>query len=400
MPRKLYRFRIVLSFLILTLVGFAAVKFVSYARRQKAAAPSAAAITINSHTITDQAPGGNNDGNADPNETLTERVTFTNSGDAPANNVQLATTLNSVLAATGGTGNVSIGPIAVADTLNNIIPNVKLVIPTGANSLLNNDLNPSGAGALAVSGFGDTLANANANAAGTTFTSAALGSLKVNSDGSFDYNPPVGNNAQKQFFYTVTNGTLTSVGTVTLNFQTAKIWFINTNAGACAANCDGRLTNPFTSPSNYAAAQVGANPSASGDIIFLYESPTAYSGVNPVIQLKASQKLVGQDATASLISISGLTQPPGTDQLPAVNSANGTVVSVNGSVNFGVALSTNNTVRGLTFSGAASTMLRGTSFGTLVLGNNASPDVTFNGAGTAIDLTTGSFDAKVSTTAI
>src|SRR6478672_8298034 len=151
MPRKVYRFRIVLSILVLSLVGFATVKFISYAKTRRTAAPSAAAITVNSHTITDVG-SGNGDGNADPNETLTESVTFTNTGDATANNVQLSTTLSSVLSATGGTGNVSIGPIAVPDTLSNLIPNVKLVIPTGANSLLNNDLNPSGAGVLTVTG--------------------------------------------------------------------------------------------------------------------------------------------------------------------------------------------------------------------------------------------------------
>src|SRR4029077_8706436 len=63
------------------------------------------------------------------------------------------------------------------------------------------------------------------------------------------------------------------------------------------------------------------------------------------------QKLIGQDATASLATITGLNPPSGSASFPAMNSTNGTVTNLGGTVT----LNTNTTVRGLSINSSSST---------------------------------------------
>jgi hypothetical protein len=389
MLRKNARVRIAVIFLSLAIAAFGAVKFVSYAQRNaKPAAPTAPAVTA-TETLTDPVGLGTNNGDtkAQPGETLLATVTITNTGGTDATGVTLSDSPSDPLSPNGTNGTFAIGPAAAPDTYNNLIGNVNLSIPTGAGSLLSNDVNPSGVGTLTITGFGDTVANANQNPAGTPVLLAGIGTVNVKADGSFDFDGLTGITAQKQFFYTLSNGgTLTSIGTVTVNYQAANIWFINNAGGACASNCDGRLTHPFTSIANFQSAQGGgAGKPAIGDTIFLTESAAGYTGP---ITLLNSQKLIGQDATATILAITALTAPPGTNQLPTTNPAS-PFATINASASNGINLAQGNTIRGLTISGTTSAKISGTGFGTLVLGNSALPDVTLSGTGQALNLTTG-----------
>ena len=132
------------------------------------------------------------------------------------------------------------------------------------------------------------------------------------SDGSFSYNPPAGFEGADSFIYTLTNSAGSNTGTVTINVS-GMIWFINNNAGACSSNCNGRLTNPFTSLAAFEAVNGngGVNNPAAGDNIFIYESATAYVGP---VTLEDNQKLIGQDAVgASLAALAGITLAPNSD---------------------------------------------------------------------------------------
>ncbi|HSS21263.1 MAG TPA: Calx-beta domain-containing protein [Pyrinomonadaceae bacterium] len=215
-------------------------------------------------------------------------------------------------------------------------------------------------------------------------TSANGGDVSLAADGSFTYNPPAGFEGADSFTYTLTNSEGSNSATVTINVS-GMIWFINNNAAACttlAAGC-GRLTNPFSSLSAFAALNNGAgNNPAANDNIFVYESASDYVG--PVTLLNG-QKFIGQDSTASLSSITGITPPPESDPLPAMNSGNGTIVNItNGNA---ITVASGNTLRGFT-GGNSTTDISGSGFGTLTIS-----DVTLNGTGEALNLTNGTLAA-------
>ena len=124
------------------------------------------------------------------------------------------------------------------------------------------------------------------------------------------------------------------------------IWFINNNSASCltlAAGC-GRLTNPFSTLAAFNALNNGTgNNPAANDNIFVYESATAYVG--PVTLLNG-QKFIGQDATATLSSISGVNPPAGSDPLPAT-SPGAPIVNIT-SAGIGITVAQNNILRGFT----------------------------------------------------
>ena len=259
-------------------------------------------------------------------------------------------------------------PIANADSYN-VVGNVS-ISPNSAAGILSNDTG----GGLFVSAV-----NGNVGNVGAAVVTGGGGNLTVNANGSFTYNPAPGFTGSDNFTYTADNGFSTPTGAkmVTLNVA-GVVWFVNNNA---ILNGDGRLSSPFKLITNVTGT-------AAGQTIFLYESATAYSGS---ITLLGTQKLIGQDASHSLETITGLT-PNATysAQFPAMNSGNGTVVSMTATNANIVTLNSGNTIRGMTVSNAGTAKkITGSSFGTLTLGNAATPDVILNGTGQALDLQSG-----------
>ncbi|HYV10908.1 MAG TPA: Ig-like domain-containing protein, partial [Pyrinomonadaceae bacterium] len=201
--------------------------------------------------------------------------------------------------------------------------------------------------------------------------------------GKFTYNPPAGFEGVDTFTYTLTdNANATSAAsnrTATVSLTVSgMIWFINNND--LGSSPDGRLTSPFKTLAAFQAVNNGTgNHPAANDNIFVYESATDYVG--PVTLLNG-QKFIGQDATASISVITGITPAVGSDALPAMNSGNATITNIT-SAGIGITVAQNNTLRGFT-GGNAVTDITGTGFGTLnVL------DVTLNGNGQTLNLTTG-----------
>ena len=209
---------------------------------------------------------------------------------------------------------------------------------------------------------------------GVGITTANGGTLIAFSDGFFTYIPPPGFQGTDYFTYTVDNG-FNTPSTATVNLVVSgMIWFINNNA---PGGGNGRLTTPFNSIAAFnSAASDGVN-----DNIFLYESSTTYSGA---INLLNGQKVIGQDATASLLAITGYTLPPHSASLPATNSGNGTFVNLNSTINLG----SGNTLRG--FNVITNGSVNGNNFGTCNIS-----DFSMNVANTALDLTTGTLNATI-----
>jgi len=245
----------------------------------------------------------NGNGVVNPGDVLTYTVTVNNTGTDALNTV-FTDVLNSNLTLVPGSVNAS--PIATNDAYS-VLGNVSISIPDGASDLLANDVDPNG----------NTLTITVAPT-----TSTAGGNLAINTTtGAFTYNPPAGFEGTDTFTYTVSDGTATNQATVTLTVS-GMIFFVNNSAADCtsrAAGC-GRLSNPYSSLAAFQAENNGGsgglNPSA-GDNIFIFTGGASYDAS---LTLLNNQKLIGQGASATLQSISGVTVPPFSTPLPATTA--------------------------------------------------------------------------------
>jgi len=328
--------------------------------------PALPAVTTITATLTDNVATGTK---VLPGSTINYTVNINSTGTTAAAAVAFNDVLdiNTTLVA----GSVKASPIAVDDSYNTI-GNVNISLPAAQGVIQNNDLNPNVTGTLEVSQV-----NATAVPSGGMATAATThGSVTMHSDGSFDYTPTAGfTGANDTFTYTLGNGTgLTDTATVTIAIA-GKIWFVNSAAGV---NGDGRLGTPFNILTGAGSVD---SVDAANDVIFLYTSGTNYTGG---ITLNSAEKIIGQGASQSILTITGFTAPSGTNLLPATNNVNDPVITTAGTV--AVTLGANNDLRGFTVgdTGAAGTDISGSSFGTLTV-----RDLSVKGTGRALNLATG-----------
>jgi hypothetical protein len=159
---------------------------------------------------------------------------------------------------------------AVADSFT-AIGNVTLTVDA-ANGVLQNDLPATGL----------TVTSADT-------TSGMGGTVVVNADGSFTYDPPAGFEGVDTFTYEITDGSSTATGTVSVTVDEV-VWFIDNSA---AAGGDGRFSSPFSSLAEFNAVQGGGGPGdpEADDVIFLFAGSGPYVGG---ITLLDGQRLVGQ----------------------------------------------------------------------------------------------------------
>ncbi|HZE13107.1 MAG TPA: right-handed parallel beta-helix repeat-containing protein, partial [Chthoniobacterales bacterium] len=329
-----------------------------------------------------------------PGDQIQYTITIGNSnavGTTDALNLQLtdATPANT----TDVAGSLVASPVAVDDTYpQTVIGNVSINSASIPYSVVGNDyvgLNPTATIDL-VQAISAVVTNT------ITATTAQGGTVVMTVSGTdigkFAYNPPAGFEGSDTFTYRLSDNTNATsaatnrTATVTIPVS-GMVWFINNAAGAG----DGRLSSPFNTLAAFQAVNdgVGNHPAAS-DNIFIYESATDYTG--PVTLLN-NQKLIGQDATASLATITGLNPPSGSAAFPAMNSGNGTIVNVTttaaGTNAIQIANTASATIRGLTMGNTTGASLAnaGAGFGTLTVS-----DVSKNGTGAALNLTSGTLN--------
>ena len=263
-------------------------------------ATAAAAITLTN------AVAVNGGGNAKPGSQLDFTITINNTGtDATG------TTFKDILDPnlTFVPGSLKVKPIAANDAYN-CIGNVGITL-NATQGVLANDVSPDGT-ALTVA----ILAN------------GAHGVAAISSNGAFTYNPTAGYSGTDSFTYTLTstNGK-TDIGTVTVSIST-PIFFINSSA---ATNGTGTLLSPFKLVQN--AVGMGSNP------VFIY-SGAASSGTT--LALSDNQKVITQGATASLVTLLGLSVPSYSNALPTTGGTSPTFGSIS--------LKKNNDIQYLTLS--------------------------------------------------
>jgi hypothetical protein len=313
-----------------------AVAPVSAARPAPAPLPFfAAGVTA---TKVDSYPDPNADGKADPGEVITYTVTINNAGPDPATGVVFNDVgdPNTSLVP----GSVKTQPVTAADTY---AASGNIPIALAAPGVLSNDVDPDTGNAtgLTVTKVQGNAANvgvfADTTAAGRN---AVKGSVKLNSDGSFDYEPPPGFEGADAFTYEVSDGTLTDFNTVTINIS-GMVWFVQN--GVSSLN-RGTFTNPFTSIGSFNAANTGTAPNAeAGDFISLRTGTGTYNEVDG-FNLLNQQKLIGNAVQFSTVFTAAAnssslytTFASGTNTAPTITTTSGD----------GIDLALDNTVRGL-----------------------------------------------------
>ena len=204
-------------------------------------------------------------------------------------------------------------------------------------------------------------------------TSVNGGDVNVNADGTFSYDPAPGYEGADSFTYTIDNGFSDSqVGTVNLTVS-GMIWFIDQSA---ADGGDGRLSGPFNCLVSATCFSTLASDDP-GDSIFLASG--SYTGG---LTLLDNQLFIGEGATATISTITGLVPPADSPTLPTTSGTNPQITTTNAD---GITLGSGNTIRGLNIGNTGTgTGIDGTSFGTLTLS-----EVSISGTGRAVNLSTG-----------
>jgi VCBS repeat-containing protein len=133
-------------------------------------------------------------------------------------------------------------------------------------------------------------------------TVAGVGTFHVESNGQFTFVPlPGDTDASEMIIYTLSDGTDTVNGTVTLN-RTQRVWYVQNNTAT--AGTAGTSVDPFDT---LVEAQTA---SLANDYIFVYRGNDTATGQNAGIALKSGQHLLGQHVGLSIpVSLNGNGSP-------------------------------------------------------------------------------------------
>lgn len=214
-------------------------------------------------------------------------------------------------------------------------------------------------------------------------SSTGGGTATINSDGSFVFLPGVGDKNQSDTFtYKVTDGLLTSTGTVTVGIVNELVWYVDDSA---PAGGDGRSTAPLNALTALNGAGGAGDPDSSGDWIFLY------SGTYGPISLEVSQRLYGEPAGLEiaghpLVAAGGanptINAPVASNGILMLNNTAVRAVNVVGSTNgAAISIAANNASLGGTPGGTV-TVTQGT-YGVAVGGGSGTVTIDANITNTA-----------------
>jgi methionine-rich copper-binding protein CopC len=254
---------------------------------------------------------------------------------------------------------VNDAPVANPDSYSGAIGNTLAVVQTTAsgphvtltgNSLIANDTDEDAT-------FPHTL-----TAVPETVTSTGGGTATISSDGSFTFLPGVGDKNQSDTFtYHVTDGSLTTAGTVTVHIDDFLVWYVD-NASAALTH-DGRSSSPFLNLSSLNGAGGSGDSDGTGDYIFLYQGSGSYGGGIP---LEANQKLFGEK---NGLTVNGNNLVAAGSTAPVITNASGT----------GVALANGVDVEGLNISGTSGDGISGNAVTTATVGTTTAVNISSAG---------------------
>jgi methionine-rich copper-binding protein CopC len=226
-------------------------------------------------------------------------------------------------------------------------------------------------------------------------TSVRGGNVAVAANGNFTYNPPAGYEGPDSFNYTISNAAGSDVGTVNITIS-GMIWFVNSSAGVCTTinGICGRLTNPFSTLAAFETANGNATPVVNSDVtspeagdhLFIYTGVGSY---NSSLTLENTQRVIGQGASSTVTTLSGITPATDSDALPATGGTNPILTNTGGA---GIVVGQNNRIHGLTVQNTTGTGLSGNGFVSLTVSENVILSNTTT-AGVPVNLNNGSLAA-------
>jgi uncharacterized repeat protein (TIGR01451 family) len=220
-------------------------------------------------TKSDSFSDPDNDGKAEPGDTVTYDVNVSNAGASDATGVTFNDTIdpNTTLVP----GSLRVSPLAFADSYN-ATKDIALSVP--APGVLLNDTGTPAPAAQPI-------------AAGAT---AHGGAVTLNADGSFTYTPAAGFTGTDTFNYTATNGlSPNDTATVTINIDEAPT-VANTSPTNGATNVaqNSNITVNFSEPVNASAASFSVQcPTGSPRTFTLSASPAASFTLDPTADFPA-----------------------------------------------------------------------------------------------------------------
>jgi hypothetical protein len=222
---------------------------------------------------------------------------------------------------------------------------------------------------------------ANVGAATNTDTAGlngVTGSVTLQADGSFTYEPPPGFVGTDTFSYQITNAGGSDTATVSIT-TTDMIWFIDNSSGASS---NGTLNFPFTSINDLNSSQTGSAPGAQqGDSIFIAAGSGNYTNG---ITLLTNQTLIGEGVSAPIEVITGLTPPVFSDSLPSTGGTSPSLTTTSGNA---INVATNNEIGGLNIGSTGGTGISGSEVGTLFVREVGIPGPSSTRLGGGVDLT-------------
>ena len=173
---------------------------------------------------------------------------------------------------------------------------------TGSGTgLLDNDSDPVEGDPISIVGL--TVGACVDNSAPFDCTDAAVGRVQLGTDGTFSFVPAPGDTgATETFQYTLSDGTDTTIGTVTLT-RYERVWYVKNDA---AAGGNGTSISPFNAITaanlndNDADADLTDDLDGANDYIFVHFGNGTTSGQSSGLFLEGGQHLIGEHAGLSL----------------------------------------------------------------------------------------------------
>ena len=281
------------------------------------------------------------DGKADPGDTIRYTAVISAAG-AEAAGVHFADTPDANTTLVGGS--IVISPLAAGETYNSVgnmtLTSSAIAASCGVNPLRSVTCNDTlNGGTLTAFGATEGTADGTAVNGTNTVTTGNSGTVTLNADGTFVYNPAAG------FEGIDTSGTRSRTPprtdnasvTIIVGNGNGMVWFVATRRERHGPPGQSDFSAGFQAVNN-------GNPNnpAAGDTIFLFEGAHALSGPLTLLSL---QSVIGQDTTATLASSRRAESEAG-NAYPAVNNPTPTAVSVTSSA-AALTLNTDNTHRRL-----------------------------------------------------
>jgi hypothetical protein len=206
---------------------------------------------------------------------------------------------------------------------------------------------------------------------GETVASTGGGTATIGTDGSFTFLPGVGDkNQDDNFTYHVTDGALTTAGTVTVHIDNFLVWYVDSSSAA--STHDGRSSQPFTGLSSLNGAGGSGDSDGTGDYVFLYRGNSGTTPYAGGIPLEASQSLWGEKQG---LTVNGIALVAAGANPAVITSAAGT----------GVGLANGVDVEGLNISGTSGDGINGSAVTTATVGTSSAVNVSTAG-GDGVDL--------------